>query len=131
MHTHSLHPCYLVEPENLPNGTEKQAQLSTKEKGLFKFKSQSRVCGEKHGDAIKLKRRCVDAHTNKRGMAREKPALSAISAENSLRTANHTAAAAYGHTGLNLNPQDIPDSAVLARVFSRKSERGRYPVSEH
>ena len=50
-------------------------------------------------------------------MAREKTALSAFSAENSRRDETHTAA--HGRTGLNLNPQDVPDidSAVLARVF--------------
>ena len=56
-------------------------------------------------------------------MAREKQALSALSAENSRRDENYTAA--HGRTGLNLNPQDVPGGAVLALVCSQKSERGR------
>ena len=58
-------------------------------------------------------------------MAREKPALSALSAENSRRDENYTAA--HGRTGLNLNPRNVPGGAVpvLAQVLSPKSERGR------
>ena len=64
-----------------------------------------------------------NGHTHKKGVAREKLALSALSAENSRRTENHTAA--HGRNELNLNPQDVPDSAVLAQVLSQKSERRR------